>query len=172
MTLRASIRQWSYPAELRIYPAADVAQLSDDLISIKEMLQALTSESAPADASSPQDDSMPNWIRAATSIWRLEKTLGGLQPSAAGSDMRWIHRHAEGIKDAIQAAGFDIRDHTREVIPSGGAYFLKVVAYEPTPDIEQEIVIETIKPTIYFRSKIVQTGEVIVGTPIEFQANP
>jgi hypothetical protein len=42
---------------------------------------------------------------------------------------------------------------------------LKVVAFQPTPGIGRERVIETIKPTIYFKGKAIQMGEVIVGRP-------
>jgi hypothetical protein len=42
---------------------------------------------------------------------------------------------------------------------------LKVLCFQPTPGLRRERVIETIKPTIYFKGKTIQMGEVIVGKP-------
>jgi len=42
---------------------------------------------------------------------------------------------------------------------------LKVISFQPTPGLGRERVIETIKPTIYFKGKAIQMGEVIVGRP-------
>jgi hypothetical protein len=39
------------------------------------------------------------------------------------------------------------------------------MSFQPTVGLTRDMIIETIKPTIYFKDNLVQTGEVIVGTP-------
>jgi hypothetical protein len=39
-----------------------------------------------------------------------------------------------------------------------------VIAYEPSPTLQRNTIIETIKPTIFYDGKPIQIAEVIVGT--------
>jgi hypothetical protein len=41
---------------------------------------------------------------------------------------------------------------------------VSVIAYEPLPDLQRNTIIETIKPTVFYRGKPIQIAEVIVGT--------
>jgi hypothetical protein len=43
---------------------------------------------------------------------------------------------------------------------------LTVITTQPTAGIAKERVIETIKPTIYWNETIIQTGEVVIATPV------
>jgi hypothetical protein len=40
------------------------------------------------------------------------------------------------------------------------------VTSQPTAGITKERVTETLKPTIYWRNKIIQMGEVVIATPV------
>ena len=59
--------------------------------------------------------------------------------------------------------GIEIKDHTGKTVDAGDA--LNIVAYQPSVDLTRNTVIETLRPTIYFKEKIIQNGEVIVGKP-------
>ena len=59
----------------------------------------------------------------------------------------------------------DIRDHTNEPVPEYGSIGLSVLAYQPMPGISRERVIETVKPSVYVDGRLLQMGQVIVGTP-------
>lgn len=100
-----------------------------------------------------------------TNLWRLREKMVGPQGREPLADMRRAYRHLEAAFDTLAQAGIDIHDHTNEPVPEGGVYALKVVAYEPTPGLSREHVIETIKPTVSFRRRIIQMGEVVIGTP-------
>jgi hypothetical protein len=100
-----------------------------------------------------------------TGLWRLRLKmlpLGAKQPT---DDNRRAFKQLEAILDTLGTAGVQIRDHTGEPVPRGGIYALKVLAYEPTSGLAREQVIETIKPTIYLKDRVIQLGEVIIGTP-------
>jgi hypothetical protein len=58
-----------------------------------------------------------------------------------------------------------VKNHTGDAYDTGMA--LRVIAFEPTAELAQEQIIETIKPTIYYNGKIARMGEVIVGTPTD-----
>lgn len=100
-----------------------------------------------------------------TGLWRLRLKMlprGAREPS---EENRRSFKQLESILDMVRQAGLQIRDHTGEAVPRGGVYTLKALAYEPTSGLATERVTETIKPTIYFKDRLIQVGEVIIGTP-------
>jgi hypothetical protein len=78
-------------------------------------------------------------------------------------DMRRVHRHIEAVLHELNHVGIVIRDMKVRTYESGMA--LKVISFEPTPGLCKEIILETIKPSIVWQSQLIQTGEVIIGTP-------
>ena len=72
-------------------------------------------------------------------------------------------RHLETIWDNLSQEGIEIVEHTHKPFDPGMS--IKVLAYQETPGLERETIIETIKPTIYNKDDRIQMGEVIVGTP-------
>ncbi len=101
----------------------------------------------------------------ATGLWRLRKKMLPAGASEPSEDNRRPYKQLEAILDTLTQASIEIRDHTGEIVPRGGIYTLKVLAYEPTAGLSREQVIETIKPTINLKGTVIQVGEVIVGTP-------
>lgn len=98
-----------------------------------------------------------------TGLWRMRQKM--LQPGKdeLSEEMRRVYRHFESVWDAVIQAGVEIQDHTDDLYGSGTT--LRVIAFQPTAGVEREVVAETLKPTIYFRGRMVQMGEVIVATP-------
>ncbi len=64
--------------------------------------------------------------------------------------------------DTLEENGLEIQDHTGDRYISGQA--LKA-HFEAAPDLAEDTIIDTIKPTIYLDGRIIQMGEVVVGTP-------
>ena len=81
-------------------------------------------------------------------------------------EMGLVYRYVEKAWDALASAEVEIRDHTGDIIPEGGVYGLKILAIEPHPELAREMVIETVKPSVYRAKHLVQMGEVIVGRPL------
>lgn len=95
----------------------------------------------------------------ATSIWRLRGKLA----ESPVEPPRAVVRHLESAWDALAEAGVQIQDHLNTPFDSGLA--LTVVAFQPTPGLSREQVVETVRPSVYLHDRVVQRGEVIVGTP-------
>jgi hypothetical protein len=101
----------------------------------------------------------------ATGLWRLRQKLVDPETGRPRDETRRAYRHLEATWDALAQGGIEIRDHTGERVPSGGVYVLRTIAFQPTPGLQRETVIETVKPSIYLRGRMIQVGEVVVGTP-------
>ena len=82
---------------------------------------------------------------------------------AALEEMRRAYRSFEAAWDTLLSAGVDVQEHTGSPFNSG--LLLHVLAFQSTPGLEQETVLETIRPTVYYKQQLIQPGEVIVGTP-------
>jgi predicted amidohydrolase YtcJ len=100
-----------------------------------------------------------------TGLWRLRLKMLPAGARHSSEENRRSYKQLEAILDTLTTAGVQIRDHTGEAVPRGGIYTLRVLAYEPTSGLAREQVIETIKPTIYLKNRVIQIGEVIIGTP-------
>jgi hypothetical protein len=152
---------------------------SDEKIALFEELArslagTIPSEPLTAAGATPEPESLSETLTnellklladIGTGLWRLRLKMlpaGARQPS---EENRRSYKQLEAIMDTLTAASVQIRDHTGEAFPRGGIYNLKVLAYEPTSGLAREQVIETIKPTIYLQNRVIQIGEVVIGTP-------
>lgn len=89
----------------------------------------------------------------AVAVWRLRnRTPDG--PTA---------RHVLGVADALAALGVEARDYDGMAYASGMQ--LRVLAFQPTPELAEERVLETVSPAVYLHGEVVRVGEVIVGIP-------
>jgi hypothetical protein len=153
-----------YPKEFRIAPPKwpDFSEAMEDMVSLLE------SPLSETEISSGKGKGLLNLtVEMGTAVWRLQRRL--TTEGEVPEEIKRVSRDLESIGDALRQAGIEIKDHTGEKYVSGMA--LRVIAFQPTPDLSQEQVIETIKPTIYRKDKIIQMGEVIVGVP-EVAAKP
>lgn len=156
------LRQLQYPKEFRIArPSVSAAELQNALQTVIEALNE--THGAPFPTVPGKGDSPAitpaQLAELATGLWRLREGMLRVEPNEG----RPASRHLEAIWDLLMQAGFEIQDHTRS--PYDPGLSLKVLAFQPTPGLARETVIETIKPTIYWNDERIQMGEVIVGTP-------
>lgn len=163
MSVLMSLRQWRYPREFRVAPAGLPSTLGP-------LIEALAAR--PRDAGETRGAPPPAEVDAArgrflaqlgTDLWRLRSKM--IEP---GTDrpletMRRAFRHLESAWDTLAAEGLTVQDHTDTAFDAGLA--LKVIAFQPTPGVQSERIIETIKPSVYLKGQPIQMGEVIVGTP-------
>ncbi len=98
-------------------------------------------------------------------LWRLRGKM--VEPGTARplAEMERVYRHVESLWDVMAQAGLQIRDHTNEPVPEGGIYSLHAIAYQPTPGVTRDKVLETLKPSIFYKNQLIQMGEVIIATP-------
>lgn len=152
-SLRARARQRRHPKEFRIEAPA----WPREALAYLEALAERTSQS--------QVDALDARLLAklGTRLWRLRQKVLGSDGDVPRDGMRPVHRHVQSAWSALTEAGLDVQDHAGTRFDAGLA--LKVVAFQPTPGIQEEQVLETLRPSIYHNGDLIQMGEVIVGTP-------
>lgn len=162
MRMLSNLKQLKYLREFRIAPSVWRPEL---LSEFEKLIEALRTPPPPPEPAEDREK-LKFLADVGTGLWRLRQKM--LQPGTDRpmEEMRRAYRHFESVWDALTQAGVQIRDHTGELVPEGGIYALKTIAYQPTPGISREKVIETVRPTIYFLDEMIQMGEVIVGTPV------
>jgi hypothetical protein len=160
----ASVRQLAYPKAIRIQQPTN---LLNGLERLEPAIQELEARQAPqaVPARSADEDLLRIVALAGVGLWRIRQKL--VRP---GSDepidgAQKALRHVQALWDGLAQAGVKILDHTGEVLPGGGAYSISIVGFQPTAGVTREVVLETIKPTVYYRDRMVQMGEVIVAKP-------
>ena len=117
-----------------------------------------TQESAPTGVHNHLSDAALAEI--GTLVWRLHRRLGEHH-----AQDRLAQRHIEELWDTLVGAGLEVRDHTDQPLPEGGSYGLRVLAFQPTPNLTREQVLATVKPSVFFQGRLLQMGQVIVGVP-------
>ncbi len=160
MGLLSGLRQLVYPKEFRITPPVWPPAL---LSAFEKLTEVRDSISPGAKAPAAQKEQLQFLADIGTGLWRLRQKM--VQPGTDRplEEMHRAYRHLESVWDALSQAGVEIQDHTNALFDPGMS--LRVIAFQPMPGIRREKVIETIKPTIYFKSQPIQMGEVIVGRP-------
>jgi len=147
----ASFRQWRHPQEFRI----GAEPWPDEALRVLSGLAAAEQATVSNKGGGLTERSVADIV---TSIWRLRGRAAALP-----GGMRSVTRHAESAWDALAQAGVEVRDHVNDPFDPGLA--LTVVAYQPTPGIDRDRVVEAIRPSIYLNDRLIQSAEVIVGTP-------
>lgn len=158
--ISATVRQWWMPREFRIGKAALPRTVLTALAEAASAVPTAAPEvDGPADTSDPALGAS-TVADVATSLWRLRSRMPA---DADGVRARSMSRQLEAAWDALEAAGVEIQDHVNDPFDPGLS--ITVVAYQPTPGLRREQVIEAVRPTVYLSDRVIQKAEVIVGTP-------
>jgi hypothetical protein len=99
----------------------------------------------------------------ATNAWRAKNKLVDPETGEAKEEMKRVYRHIEAIFETLKQIDVKTIDPVGRAYDSGMA--LKVVSFEQTPGLSKEEIKETIKPSVAWQGRLIQMGEVIVGTP-------
>jgi hypothetical protein len=161
----ARLKQWKYPKEFRIPVPLWPPELLTTLEELREVLESKVTQSSPpiAQTHTPQNEQLRFLADVGTGLWRLRQRMVQPGTNRPLEEMRRAFRDLESVWDALVQAGVEIQDHTNQPYDSGLS--IKVIAFQPTPGMAREKIIETIKPTIYFKGQHIQMGEVVVATP-------
>ncbi|MDH7502145.1 MAG: hypothetical protein QHJ82_05435 [Verrucomicrobiota bacterium] len=157
-TILTAARQLLFPREFRIRAPV----WPGDWLETLEKVARTPTQHPP----NPDDNERIKFLAdLATGVWRLKQKMIEPGTDRPKEQFKREYRHLESVWDLLVQAGLQIQDHTGKPFDSGQA--LRVLAFQPTPGIKRERVQETIKPTVYFRGRHVQMGEVIVQSPIK-----
>jgi hypothetical protein len=97
---------------------------------------------------------------AATNLWRAQRKLSGGEPSTQN---RQAGRYLRTCREALTDAGLVVQDHEGDTFHPGRS--VEVLVYEDDPSLTVETVLETVRPSIYYRDRRIQMGQVVVGQP-------
>jgi hypothetical protein len=160
-----NLKQWLYyPQAFRI-SAPEYVRLSESL----EVLAGLAERTSISfRTASPKDQGLLDMAAdVATLVWRIKQRLAATDELP--KSVQKLSRDVERTWDALTQGGIEIKDHTGGDYDSGMA--LRVITSEPVTGLARRQIIETLKPTIYYRDRIIQVGEVVVGVPEETETS-
>ena len=155
------------PRSLVRLPDAPVDQAFDELLALHRSLQdAPQSAAAPAPTPSPSpDEEIGSFLcRLATHLWRAKSKMLDPGNGAPRDDMKRVYRHIEGALDSLTQSGIVIQDWLNQ--PYDVGLPVKVLSYQPTAGLPRDTILETLRPAVIWNGRMLQLGEVIVGTPL------
>lgn len=99
----------------------------------------------------------------ATNVWRMQQKMIDIETGERKEEYKYVFRYVESIYDALTEFGVEIKSHTGQKYDDGLG--VTVVTSEVRSDLNRREIIETLKPTVRFKNKFLQIGEVVVGIP-------
>ncbi|WP_369374386.1 hypothetical protein AB1046_08780 [Promicromonospora sp. Populi] len=179
-SLSAWSRQHRFPAEFRIAPPAVASVPAPGPASDPAPVPVSNPVAAPASsaASGPTAPQAPDSLLDArpeglsddvvaglvTELWRARNKVDG--PGAEQDPpraVRWANRYLAAADDRLVRAGIEVEGHDGLRFDVG--MDLRVLAYQDDPDVTEETVVETVRPSVRRAGRIIQEGEVIVAVP-------
>lgn len=160
MNTISRLNQLKYPKEFRILPLEIPFEA---LTQLEELIKNLNQTEIHSD--NFQVDQVINkdfLAEVSVGAWRLKKKMIDSKTGEPLSEMSRAYRHLESILLTLEKEGIEIQDHDGDDFDPGQS--LKVLTYQPLPNIEKEYVYDTIKPSVYLKGERVLMGEVIVAT--------
>lgn len=155
------------PGELPLPPMGDATDLHSSIAEMNHL--KADGQVRNAGTSGQESERVPSsselkaFANIATNAWRIKIKMVDSDTGEAKEDMKRFYRHIEAIFESLGQIGVETIDPIRGVYDSGMA--LKVLSFEPTPGLSHEEIKETIKPSVIWQGRLIQIGEVIVGTP-------
>jgi hypothetical protein len=110
----------------------------------------------------------------ATNAWKLRGRImvdpkgDEIREELKKDDIKKLVRHVDSIFEALTAFEVEVRDRTGETYDYGLPD--KIVSSSPQPGLSKELIIETLRPSIYWRSMPIQAAEVVIAVPVEQKA--
>jgi len=167
-----SLRQGLFPKEYRIHArplTADLSVIKGAITVLRTLASGLEKAPAPAPGDEPEDSGRnrreKDLAQLCTSLWRSRKTLTGSESPGTDDAYRRPLRHLNSAIEAAASLGLEIRDHTGEELPDSGAVSLRTISFELKEGLTHEVVLETLRPSVFLDGKCIQMGEIIVGSP-------
>jgi hypothetical protein len=157
------------PEDLRINPPEwpDATKMARDIANLNEQPASQEAVSSTQNRERLPESVARALIALATNAWRIHVKLAdsGQEPRGhLGKDeIKKVNRYCDAMFESLSGIGMEVKDRTGDAFDYGLPE--KVVTAQPQPGLTREVIIETIKPTIYWNMQIAQPGEVVIGTP-------
>jgi hypothetical protein len=98
----------------------------------------------------------------ATGLWRADRAVRKEGTDQPREGMEKPHRFIQSLLVLLETQEIRIRDHRGEII---GGRLIEAIAFQPTPGLAREEIIETIRPSVMWGDRLIQVSQVIVSTP-------
>lgn len=160
MKILSRINQLKYPKEFRILP---MEMPLDALKQLEERIKSLSkNETQTGETAVTQEINKDFLAEVSVGAWRLKKKMTDPKTGEPLNEMSRAYRHLESVFITLEKEGIEIQDHDSQAFDAGLS--LKVLTYQPLPNIDKEFVYDTIKPSVYLKGERILMGEVIVAT--------
>ena len=137
-----------------------------DPVEIRSMMSAGELSEIPqvTDPTEASQDYLRTLVSIATNTWRAKTKMVDPATGEIREELKRVGRHIEAIYRNLAEAGIVIRDHTGEAYDEGQP--MKVIASKPTSGQGKKRVSETLLPSIFWRDRLVQNGEIEIAIPV------
>jgi hypothetical protein len=171
---QAGWTQLRHPPEFRIAsdfgsrqsPAAgELATIGEELRALAGHVQRVLDAPPPQPAAPPVDDRtrMKFYTELGTGWWRIWRKLLRPGTDRPRDEVRNVFSFVESLGDVLKEAGIQVIDHTGEDYRSGVS--IEVLEFQENAALTKDRVSETVRPTIYYKDRMIQMGRVYVETP-------
>ena len=125
---------------------------------------------APAPAPEETEELSAALGGLATQVWRARSRIVDPATGEPREEMKRVHRHVEGALDALKQLGLTMNDWVNQ--PYDAGLPVKVLTFQPTPGLARDTILEAVRPTVIWKDRLLQLGEVIVGIPVSPEDKP
>jgi len=157
-------RQLMHPVPFRIKESPDIVAISKDVWPGQEAAPAAMPTGQAMDA-----DLLKTVAAVATALWRVRTKLEAESKAELPSELRHLPRHIESAWDALASGGFEVQDHKGELCVPGMA--VNPVTYTPDPSVPPNTIVESLKPTLFWKDRLIQRADVILAAPADGGCN-
>ncbi|KUL24360.1 hypothetical protein [Streptomyces regalis] len=159
--VHAALGQLRHPPEFRIpRPPLEPAQ-ADWVAAVLAEVEA--AEALAERARTPQGAGTDALLGAAIGIWRALRKLDQSAGTLSAADLRQVRRQVHASRQALADDGLEIQEH--DGLPFDSGQSLEALVFQDEPGLDREVVLETVRPSVYFRGERIQMGQVVVGRP-------
>jgi hypothetical protein len=156
--MRAALGQLRHPPEFRVPPPFLDSGQAEWVTAVLADVDTATEEPAAAGGAD-----VGTLLAAATGLWRAQRKLNQRGGDLSAADLRQVRRYVQAGRQALADGGLEIQEH--DGAPFDPGHSLEVLAFQDEPDLTREVVLETLRPSVYYRGERIQMGQVVVGRP-------
>lgn len=137
---------------------------------VTEILLSLITDTPSAQSAriTPGTDAKTDYFKVivsvANNVWRAENDVLDPHAGQIRAGMESLAVHIEALYQNLGDFGIVIHDHTGETYDKSQS--LNVLEAIPTPGLDKTVIIETVLPSISWKDRLIQKGEVKTATPV------
>jgi hypothetical protein len=140
MKTLSRINQLQYPKEFRIFPLEIPHEALKQLeVLLTDLSKSLNTDNNPSVGQVINKDFL---AEVSVGAWRLKKKMTDPKSGEPLNEMSRAYRHLESVFITLEKEGIEIQDHDGQSFDAGLS--LKVLTYQPLPNIDKEFVYDTI----------------------------